>query len=518
MPTTETRLRRLVWPAREGFRSRHRRSRQLATLAPSDVNDWPSSGNPFERIASRRTDELLWVGLDLDTLKDPTDDERFLMDQLVNHPADWGAKPFGIGGDGARWTPLPILEVQRRPDSDDALVVVRWSDREHSSAALTRLAGIAGWARQRLPRGSRERAQQALALHEMGAHIVVTKEPGILRKREDEPVRAFNLVSPAEACVLLGGWARAAGFGATFAHFDKADSMYYWALARSLAPASWTSFAAWVYGEREFPRGRLLVDLAQSVLTRLTYLVETLDAMASDWQRDVSNDTIDRLAGRLDDVLLRVWAIQDNLALLIGEWFQIELPIRKEWSLRNPDWRAAVKTTGEPGKRLLARLQIPLRTLKASEGPRHHAIHRESLGGLWYKAGSRDEPKVRLPADVGKSVVNGLHNAGQRPESWGVGPEIAPDPGGEYPGGVLLDPFVFAVRLTASVAEVANIVFATLDPANDGRLPAELRLKALAAPSDPWFRPDAGWEMLLTGPLAGLTPWISPPGRTATDH
>jgi hypothetical protein len=110
MPNTKTRLRRLVWPEREGFRSRNRRNRPLAMRAEADFNDWLSSGNPFERIASKRTDELLWVGLDLDTLEEQTDDERFLMDQLLNNAADWGAKPFGIGRVGARWAPLPILE------------------------------------------------------------------------------------------------------------------------------------------------------------------------------------------------------------------------------------------------------------------------------------------------------------------------------------------------------------------------------------------------------------------------
>jgi hypothetical protein len=356
----------------------------------------------------------------------------------------------------------------------------------------------------------------------MGAHIVVTKDKGLLANRADGRLREANLMSPTEAGVLMGVWARAAGHGGTFSHFRPAEPMYYWALTRALVPASWTSFGAWIRGARVFPDGDRLADLAQSVLARLDYLVETVDEMAVTWQRQVGNDAIDRLTGLFDDVLLRTWAIQDNLALLVGAWLQIDLPNRMSSSFHNHGWRRAVRATGQAGRSLVESTAALRRLLAASEELRHHAVHRESLGGLRYRTETGEEARIRLPASKSKPIVNRLRSSGHDPEAWGIGPEFGPaivhhsvDHGGglketfeeQDPGGAFLDPMFFAVRLTATVAHLSNEVFRILDPVTDPRLPEQLRERALMPPTEHWLTAEVGRELILTSPLSGLVSW-----------
>jgi hypothetical protein len=299
--------------------------------------------------------------------------------------------------------------------------------------------------------------------------------------------------------------------------------MYYWALARALLPAGWPAFGAWVYGSRVFPRGPLLVELAQSVFARLDVLLSTLDEMVVVWQHEVNNDTLDRMAALMDNVLLRVWAIQDNLALVIGRWFEIDLAEEGAWSLHDKRWRKSIRVVGAGA--VLKRIAGPLGPVRASEQLRHHAIHRESLGGIRSVGEAGTEARIRLPAPLSTKVRASLQSAGQRPEAWGLGEETPPqvahreiDHGdglreafeAEDPGGALLDPMLFSAQLTASVARLANTVFEILDPAKDPRLPAAMRERVRRAPAARWASAEAGWKFVLTSPLAGLVPWAEP--------
>ena len=517
-------LRRLMWPSRTTFRSRHRRR------FPSDPDDnwdlasWPfeafEADNPFDRAAQPQSQERLWVALHLSALQGLTPDEAFLASQLVTDAKDWGLRVFATGHGGAQWDALPLLEVEERSDFDGAMVRVRWNETDESAGGILGLHGLREWAERTLPRTAHRAALDVLAAHELGAHLVVTTDRHLLRLRTDARLRDVNLLSPTELGPVMGVWARATGAGGSFAHVHPSGSLYYWCLARALTPAGWPAFGAWVHGERTFPRGRLLVDLAQSVLTRLDFLLRTLDEMAVVWQREVSNATVDLMTALMDNVLLRIWAIQDNLALLVGRWFEIELKEDAAWSLTNARWREAIRAAG--GGATLDAIADSLRPIRASEQLRHHAVHRESLSGIRLEGDTGMEARIRLWAPLSTDMRTSLRNASQRPETWGLGEEIpvhfvhhSVDHGdglreefeAEDPGGAFLDPMPFCAQLVASVARLANTVFEVLDPAADVRLSGDLQDRARRVPEDAWFRPEFGWQFALTSPLAGLVPW-----------
>lgn len=372
---------------------------------------------------------------------------------------------------------LPLLEIEEQPEIDGVMYRVRWNETNESWGGMLALGGFREWAERTLPRAAHRSAREVLAAHELGAHIVVTTDRHLLRLRTNARLRDVNLLSPMELGPLMGVWARVTGAGGSFAHLHLSRSLYYWSLARAVTPAGWPAFGAWVHGERTFPRGRLLLDLAQSVLTRLDFLLSKLDEMAVVWQREVNNTTGDLMAALMDDVLLRSWAIQDNLALLVGHWFEIELREDAAWSLTNPRWRKAIRAAGAGATlEVIARALGPI---PASEQLRHHAVHRASLSSTRFEGEAGVEARIRLVAPLSSDLRSSLLDGGQQPESWGLSEEkpaqlvhYSVDHGdglrekfeAEEPGGAFLDPMPFCAQLVASVAFLANAVFEVLDP------------------------------------------------------
>jgi hypothetical protein len=144
------------------------------------------------------------------------------------------------------------------------------------------------------------------------------------------------------------------------------------------------------------------------------------------------------------------------------------------------------------------------------------------------------EPEVRifLPAPISSEVRSGLESAGETPLNWGLDDEILPnrghhsvDHGGGYVeefeeeggGGAFLDPMAFAARFVATVAQLANDLFRSVQPAADPRLPDSLRSRALRSEREPWATPAVGWQLILTSPLSGLVPWATPRAGTNSE-
>lgn len=465
------------------------------------------------------------VALHVPGLTRLTADEQFIIGELLERSHDWGLDRFAYGGGVGNWCGSPVLAIEVVEGMDIEQGRLDWGDGRRS---LTTAAPVHGSLVARLreaPDTTRRACFDTLAAHGAGAHFVVSGDRALLRLRDEDALRECNVVTPLEAGVLMGVWARATGRGGTFAHWSGSDHLYYWALTRAIAPAAWPGFAAFIYGERVFDNGERLAALAQSILARLDYLVEALDDLAVTWHRKTDNPTMDEMRDLFDGIVLRGWAIQDNVALLIGTWLGVDLPRPTNWSIHERAWRKAVRDAGPVGRSVIDRIGPTARRLRASEPLRHHAVHREAISAINVRtAAGAEEARLNLPAEISTEVRCALTNAGQSPAAWGLSPEIPAlqthcviDHGDglvdefdeERGGGAYLEPMAFATRFVASTAELADRSFAALDPARDVRLPEALRVRAMRPPEPRWAQPDVAHDLILTSPLSGLVPWAA---------
>jgi hypothetical protein len=257
-------------------------------------------------------------------------------------------------------------------------------------------------------------------------------------------------------------------------------------------------------------------------------LTEALDDLFVLWQREVTNPVIDEMANQLDGVLLRGWAIQDNVALLVSNWFEVGLDRPKQVSLHERVWRQSVRDHSAEGERVIASMESWRQLLRGSEPLRHHAVHRERLGPIRVQSGDDDpDARIFLPATVSSALRQDLRSAGADPGQWGLGEQIVAhnvhhsvDHGSglveEFdeldPGGAFLDPVPFSAQFVAAVAGLANAAFESLDPASDARLPDAFRVLARTPPDEKWATPEFAWKSILASPLSGLVPWADPSG------
>jgi hypothetical protein len=477
------------------------------------------SDNPFERLWKPRPAEPLLIGLMSTTLDNATTEDTFILDALEDDRAwaiDWVCAPGGsrFNRDG--------LGLEVEGNSPDSFSVVARRPGGESRTSYMAAHGIVEWATHVSPQILSQEALHVEALAAEGARVIVTLDDSLLAHRDSSRLREMNLVTPGELAVLVGVWSRATGAGGLFHGERPSSAMYYWALARALTPAGWPAFGALVHGQRFYNSGVELMQLGGSVLSRLEILVRSSDTLVGLWLRDFGNETMDLIAAEFDNVLLRVWAIYDNLALLVGRFLRVELEDRSRWSLVSKPWRQAIRGSGERGQRMLKALDPLMPRIRVSHELRHHAVHRESLGTLRVQTDEGQAGRIKLPARILAAVKAELIAMGESVTDWGIESEFGPhevrvnsNHGGglvdEYvyqdPGGAYLDPVVFGVRLIGCAAEVTNSVFAALDPVSDPRLPPEYRTRAVDREVPSWATPEAVRAEVLFSPLAGTVPW-----------
>ena len=156
------------------------------------------------------------------------------------------------------------------------------------------------------------------------------------------------------------------------------------------------------------------------MLSRLEILVRSSDTLVGLWLRDFGNETMDLIAAEFDNVLLRVWAIYDNLALLVGRFLRVELEDRSRWSLVSKPWRQAIRGSGERGQRMLKALDPLMPRIRVSHELRHHAVHRESLGTLRVQTDEGQAGRIKLPARILAAVKAELIAMGESVTYWGI--------------------------------------------------------------------------------------------------
>lgn len=528
-------LRRLLWPTGVAFRNRGRRGR---IEEPDDLLDRLGSpfakSSPFDRLVAASRHERLVVAIHASFMEDLRPDEAFVIDQIRQAPDEWGVRTFAVGTEARDWNHIPVMQFERRGGGMFGEVgKIEWDALTESETGLALFDGAQAFLKTQVPGRALHAVHDVLAAAEAGAHVVVSRDRDVLRARDKRVLRDANVLTPLEAGVAIGVWSRATGRNGTFAHWVSGDFMYYWALARALTPAGWPAFAAFVHGSRVFPEGERLQALAQSILTRLDYLVEAVDDMYVLWQREVTNPVVEDISNLLDSILLRGWAIQDNAAVLLSTWFGVEQDDPARVSLHDARWRKAIRDSGPEAGKVLVLLEPARLRLAASQTLRHHAVHRETLSAMTVQAeGGQKGVSLFLPAPSSGELRSALQSAGEAPADWGLGDEIAPhavhnsvDHGDGYveefeedaAGGTFLDPMLFAARFVAAVAELANGLFAALRPADDPRLLAPLRERALRSPRERWASAEFGWQLVLASPLSGLVRWAEPPQADGTN-
>ncbi len=358
-------------------------------------------------------------------------------------------------------------------------------------------------------------------LGHFGADVVVTIDPTILALRDHSLLRGLNVMTPEEAFVLVGVWSRVVHNAFCEGAVGYNNGLYYWALTRALAPASWPSYCAFVQSRWAGADGPALFELSSSILDHLTALNRALDGLFALWQCDTNNDTISELLDEFERVVLGVWAVYDNVVLLAGTYFKIVLPVRTAWSVRDKRWRKAMEKTGEPRAIAIAQLVGDHGArFEASEQIRDQIVHRARLSPVRRLTGtgprSEEEPRIWLSGHALVAFENALGRMGVSPDVWGVDSR---QPAGKMtvnevsdagtvsievdrPAQALIDPVVLAIRLAAHAAWFGNEAFRLLDLLSDPRVAD--KSACAAPPTELWATPQAAAAAILSGPLSGL--------------
>lgn len=485
--------------------------------------------NPFAR-AARRPDfaEPMRICLHTAGLKDLNDEQRFIVTALCAPYRHRALKVFRSPGEAPPgWAEVPFFEVERYSKEAETLSIREGARRIETRAwllgdvvRLLEARGIEKWPEREIIELS--------SAYSLEADMFVTAQSDILASRKTLFLDRYNVLSPHEAFPLIGVWSRGIG-ECHLADAVNIHDWYPWVLARALTPAAWPGYAALTYGERILTDGSEIHELASSVLVRLERLVTILDRMVFAWQQARPQG----LALDLDSVVLGASAIQDNLALLAGRYFGIQVKQDWEWSLLRPSWQDAMRRTeNERAGRLVVYVRGIAASLRLARELRQHAIHRALVPTQLQPSGERLDERIQLSARLLNALKGSLIEMEESPAGWGIagerGPEWIPvtifrEGGGverykkHSEGSATLDPVPFAARLCALTARLIDCFFRIIDPASDPRLPDDVRTRALAA--TPVKRSRGRWDMfspanaraaILSSPLSGLVDWVEP--------
>jgi len=369
------------------------------------------------------------------------------------------------------------------------------------------------------------------ALWALGSDLIVTCDPDFLRLRDHNLMQFLNLMTPEEALVLVGVLSRITHGAFVDGRGGWNTGAYYGALARALTPAGWPAYSALAELQRHGAGDRLVFEFAGSIFDRLASTGRALDRMVAIWQCETNEDTLRELLDEFDRVILNSWAVYDNIALLVGHAVGISLEVPSDWSLLNRKWQAQVEAMGGArGRAVVALVRAERDRLEASQEVRHQLVHRARLTpvrAVRHKPGRMvAEPRVWLTDEGGLAKLEAaIRTSGEAASDWGIEERIGPrvqdigvlsgDPIGatykvQFGAQALVDPVVFALRVSAHSAWLANEVFLALDPASDSRLADPTKHRNVVFSGSVWeglFSPQAASAAILSSPLSGLVDW-----------
>jgi hypothetical protein len=232
----------------------------------------PGARNPFESARKARAERLLLVGFEAASASVGGSQAEQLLDALHT---PWSHRALDIApirGRALRWLPKnQRFRFIRRRTGELEAASRSTDERGRRSLHLRGLSGQERWAWVAREQGWGDDLSLLLELETLAAHgadLIVTENEALLAAREHRLLRELNLMTPAEAAVVIGVWTRTI-HKAFILRVGVNNGLFYWALARALTPAAWLSHCAFVYGTRDIPDGPELVDLSGSILDHL---------------------------------------------------------------------------------------------------------------------------------------------------------------------------------------------------------------------------------------------------------
>jgi hypothetical protein len=481
--------------------------------------------NPFEGARRARTGRLLRVGLHSALATGASAAQVSLIEGLRTPLAHRAIEIVPVAGRVPRWMRcgrrFRIVEVA----DDYHEVVLRY--REPDGRRVKQISSVSNgawpWLAGTLGFGEDFSVFLELeALVALGADLIITVDDRLLAARDGRHLRGFNLMTPAEAMVIVGVWSRTI-HEAFITHTGWNVGMYYWAAARAVTPAAWPSFCAFVRGVHALPDGQEIADLGGSILDHLKMLFRGLDRILAIWQCPTNNDTNDEMQHEFVQIVIAAWSLHDNIALLAGRYLEIDLAGRHgpDWELAKARWTASMARRGATDRRASALVDLVedhRLYVEAIRDLRNAFAHR-ARNRMTRMLGTEDLETGRLVfrGTMLDDVYGRLAKTPEGADAWGFGPvqdlgnvgstDVSTGERHEVQMGrqSSLDLVPFAARLVAYVSWLSNETFRILDPLSDDRIPH--RERCAKHRHDTWSTPDGAASVIATSGVAGLVDW-----------
>lgn len=491
--------------------------------------------NPFESARRARAERVLRVGFQAASAAVPGSPTEWLLDALRTPSSYRAIEVVPLKDRALRWLPRSRrFRVFRRRTGELEAASRSTDERGRRVLHLHALDGHERWqwvARELGRAGDIADFLELEALAAHGADVIVTEDPTLVANRDHRLLRELNLMTPAEAGVVIGAWTRAI-HQAFITYAGVNNGLYYWAAARAVTPAAWTAHCAFVHGARALPDGGELVDLSGSILDHLKAMFGGLDRVLATWQCGTNNDTSDELLHEFVQLVLAAWSVHDNIALLSGRYLAIDLQPKHGpmWELAKKAWVESMRrraATDERAGRMVGLIEDHLRYIEALRDLRNHLAHRarDRMIHIHSTGGEPDYSRFVVKGEFLSQLRDRLATTPEGAEAWGFEQivdygdvEVTDVSTGEtYVEAMgrrsMLDLVLFAARLVAYVALLANETYRSLEPSADARIPH--REKCDGSRPAHWGTPEGATSVVAFSGVAGLVPWAI--GRLPSD-
>jgi hypothetical protein len=340
-----------------------------------------------------------------------------------------------------------------------------------------------------------------LAASEIGADILLTSRPGLLKARPLNTPEPIGIATPVEAISLIGLYLRSrdeyfATKGERFA--ITYNRGLFWQEAVALHVGNLRDVLARCVMLDGARGTSTLAPLSFAVLRRLSRVFERRDSI---WRlidqkqdRDIAEDSL----AALDSLLTFLMGASDALAQAATEILEATVnPVTVGW--QNKTWLKDIATADPELSGLFAPRARPTQAMEVLRLLRN-SVHAEGLDSVTVGTSNQiQEIWIRLPAATSKTVVAAMKSL-RRLEKWGV--HEGPD-GAQYAElGPLLETLLLEVlNMFDVIANRLQVLLATIAPAPMPEPPSQVNEKLLAL--------HIQWQLGLGDPWPEISPTTS---------
>lgn len=474
--------------------------------------------NPFEEARRRQATTMLRVGLHSSLLLSTETAATAFVEAIRTPHAHGAIEVLPVFGWAPEWLPRShrYRILQRPGGGPEAFRRYRTRDGGRQSEFIAMRFGDA-WEWEAVQLGFDERVFDELdVLANAGSDLIVTVDDRLLTARDHFHLPELNLMTPAEALVVIGTWCR--WIHQPFIRSAGVTSgLWYWAAARAVTPSGWPAHCAFVYGQYDLPDGGELVDLAGSILDHLKTLFRNLDDLLATWHCKATNDTNDEMIQAFTSIVGTAWSLHHNLARLSGRYLGLDLGSPTGWDFGPSSlWTTELGVHGDPrAGAMLALAREYGDELEAMRAFRNYLAHRERPRMRRMRMGrGPDELRLAVHGDLIRDVRDRLALRKDRAAAWGFGPvtNMGAIPTTDVSTGethdvyvgreALLDVVAFGARSVALAAVLADSTFGILAPARDLRV--RRRSECDIPQTGLWQSVEGATSVILQSGVAGL--------------